>query len=187
MQIKTLDDLQEEKGFGPVPPKAKEEKPKPKRAPSQRGLTNDIAALLIQANLMLAPVLRDDVMDDVEILALAKAVDDQAKKSPRFRKALMRMVEMSGGSGLFSITLIIVGRRAARHGMISPDWDAKLGAYLAFSQMTPQAMMEQMEAAMMAAVSQQTAAPEYTNGQVYSDDDAAPEPGPIATPIRPTD
>lgn len=186
MQIKTLDDLAEEKDFGPVPPKPKEEKKATtRRPPQQRGMTNDIAALLIQANLMLAPVLKDDVMDDVEILALAKAVDDQAKKSPRFRKALMRMVEMSGGSGLLSITLIIVGRRAARHGMIAPDWDHKLGAYLAFSQMTPQQMMSQMEAAMMMSVAQTAQEPEHTNGTV--DVDAAPEPGPIATPIRPAD
>lgn len=164
--------------FGPVPPR---KKPEPKKSTASRSMVNNIAALLIQTNLMLAPLLKNDVMDDTEILALAKAVDDQAKKSPRFRKALVRMMEMSGGTGLVSISVIIIARRAARHGYLSPDWDQKLGAYLALTQMTPQQMMAQMEEAVsQMGMADMMAAMEQENDTI----NVTPEPGPIASPIR---
>lgn len=170
-KLRPLDD-----DFGPLEPKPKVKEPR-KRAPSatKRSIEQDIASLLVYANLMLAPVLKSDVMDDVEILALAKAIDDQAKKSPRFRAAIDRMLTAVGGTGLIGVAIIIIARRASRHGLMSPDWDQKLGIMLAVGQMTPaqqQAYMEEQMAAFMAAVEQ-----EATNGEHPT----PAEPGPSGT------
>lgn len=180
MTLKGVDEIE---GFGPVPSsERKSTRPRStssggsKKSSSRASMERDIAAVLIQANLMLAPVLKDDVMDDVEILALAKAVDDQAKRSPRFRAAVQRMLTFSGGTGLFTVTLIIVARRAARHGYISPDYDTRLGAYLALTQMTPQQMMDQMQQVVADAMAAEVAA--AANG---AHGDTSSESGPIPT------
>lgn len=154
--------LQEPGEFGPVPargptkPKVTQGTKKP--SGSQRSLQTDIAALLVQGNLMFAGILKGDVMDDLEIMALAKAVDEQAKKSPRFRAVVQRALTVSGGTGLISITVIILARRASRHGLIDPMYDAGLGGYLALTQMSPSQQMAQLEAAMAAQVEAMTSA-----------------------------
>lgn len=180
--LRPLDD-----DFGPVPPRARSNEKKPTaRKPtsgsgggSSKSIKDDIAAILIYANMMLAPVLKGDVMDDVEILALAKAIDDQAKKSPRFRAAIQRMLTAMGGTSLIGVCIMIIGRRAARHGLIAGEWDANLGMALAVSQMTQAQQMEMMEAQMaqmMAAMAQQA--------QEATDDTEFPspsQPGPVPT------
>jgi len=158
-KIVTLDD-----DFGPLDkePKPKTKTPTAKR-PAGTSLQNDIAGLLVYANIMLAPVLKGDVMDDTEILALAKAVDEQARKSPRFRKAIDRALVAVGGTGLIGVCVVIAARRASRHGVISADWDEKLGLALMVGQMSPSEQtkfMEQQMAAMAAAM----ATAEASNG-----------------------
>lgn len=167
--VKSVEEIE---GFGPVPSRREKgkDKEKPKQAARPRQSTasiqNDIAALLVYSNLMLAPVLKGDVMDDVEIVALSRAIDDQAKKSPRFRAAIQRMLAATGGTGLIGVSIMILGRRLARHGMIAPQWDANLGQALAVSQMSPAeqtAFMEQQIALQMQAMAEAAAA-ETSNG-----------------------
>lgn len=124
---------------GPPPDELKpkpEAKPRPKPpAPRKKSLETEIGALLISANLMASPFTKRDMLDELEIMALAHAVDEQAQRSPRFRKMVMRAIETAGGANLFTIVLIIAGRRAARHGVIDPSWDDMLRGFLAVSKM----------------------------------------------------
>jgi hypothetical protein len=81
-------------------------------------------------NLFLAPVLRADMMDEIEITALAKAIDDQARKSPRFRRMVEAAISTAGGASLLTVVAMIAGRRMARHGMIDKQWDENLKGFL---------------------------------------------------------
>jgi hypothetical protein len=111
----------------------------PKRGPgrppgsSSKSLKSEIASTLMSINLVLImiPPLRRDQMDMVEIEALADALDDQARKSPRFRKALEGALGVGSGAGLIGIVTIIIGRRAARHGIAPEEMDQMLGNLLA--------------------------------------------------------
>lgn len=153
------------------------------RKPAARSIEQDIAALLIQANIMLAPILKDDVMDDVEILSLAKAIDEQAKTSPRFRAALQRMFTMMGGTGLVGVVVVIAARRAARHGLIGREWDQNLASYLALSQMSPAAMMRQMEETMSAVMAAQAmAAAQAEENDAATSPPTQPGPVPAEAP-----
>lgn len=71
-----------------------------------------------------------DELDEMEIAQLAKAIDAQAQRSPRFKKYVEMALGLGAGFGIVSILGIIVGRRAARHGLIDPSLDPKLGAML---------------------------------------------------------
>lgn len=87
--------------------------------------------MTINLVLVMIPPLRQDQMDMVEIEALADALDEQARKSPKFRKALEGALAAGSGAGLIGIIAIIAGRRAARHGMIPSEADQMLGNMLA--------------------------------------------------------
>jgi len=123
---------------GPTQDAVRETAPKrgPQKAaprPSTRSLKSEIASTLMTINLVLLmiPPLRADQMDMVEIEALADALDEQARKSPKFRKALEGALMAGSGAGLIGIIAIIAGRRAARHGMIPSEADQMLGNMLA--------------------------------------------------------
>lgn len=110
-------------------------------APSRRSLREPIAATLMTMNLalMVIPPLRNDQLDMMEIDALARALDDQAKQSPRFRKVLENALTLSSGGQLVGVLAIIGARRAARHGLLPPEADGQFGAMLAASLNTPEA------------------------------------------------
>ena len=98
-----------------------------------RSLETQIGAALMTFNLPLwaLPPLRGDALDDAEIQALAKAIDQQARVSPRFRKYLVAALEATSGGQLLSVVLVIGARRLARHNMIlPPEADAALGSML---------------------------------------------------------
>lgn len=122
---------------GPTQDAVRETAPKrgpQKSAPRQaRSLKSEIASTLMTINLVLVmiPPLRQDQMDMVEIEALADALDEQARKSPKFRKALEGALAAGSGAGLIGVIVIIAGRRAARHGMIPTEADQMLGNMLA--------------------------------------------------------
>jgi len=123
---------------GPTQDAVRETAPKrgPQKAaprPSSRSLKSEIASTLMTINLVLVmiPPLRQDQMDMVEIEALADALDEQARKSPRFRKALEGALAAGSGAGLIGVVAIIGARRAARHGMIPAEADQMLGNMLA--------------------------------------------------------
>jgi hypothetical protein len=78
----------------------------------------------------MAMVKLGDELDEMEIAQLAKAIDAQAQRSPRFKKYVEMALGLGAGFGILSILGLIVGRRAARHGLIDPSLDPKLGAML---------------------------------------------------------
>lgn len=96
-------------------------------------LKPQIAGMLMTLNLALyvIPPLRVDVLDEVEIEALARAIDEQAKRSVRFRKALETALSAGSGGTLIGVVAIIGARRAARHGVMPIEVDQQLGNLLA--------------------------------------------------------
>lgn len=105
----------------------------PSRATSNRSLKAEISGMLMTINLVLVmiPPLRQDQLDMVEIEALADALDDQCKKSIKFRKAMETALSAGSGASLIGVVAIIGARRAARHGVIPPEADQVLGNMLA--------------------------------------------------------
>lgn len=105
----------------------------------RRSLKPQIAGTLMMFNLALTvvPPLRRDVLDEVEINALAEALDEQARQSPRFRKYLEAALSATGGGQLVGILAIIGARRASRHGALPPEIDGQLGALLAMNAQPP--------------------------------------------------
>ena len=152
---------------GPPPDEIRDAKasaPRPKPpTPRKKSLETEIGALLISANLMASPFIKNDMLDELEIMALAHAVDEQAQRSPRFRKMVIRAIETAGGANLFTIVLIIAGRRAARHGVIDPSWDNTLRGFLAVSKMDIDMTDPDAAAAAMYGVFSGAAKPEPTS------------------------
>jgi len=122
---------------GEVPPRRGPGRPPGSGAKSTKSLKTEISGLLMTLNLaiMLIPPLSRDQMDMVEIDALADALDEQAKKSVRFRKALETALAAGSGGTLIGVCAIIGARRAARHGLIggenAQEVDQTLGNMLA--------------------------------------------------------
>lgn len=71
-----------------------------------------------------------DELDDAEIMQLAVALDRQCQRSPRFRRYVELVLSGVSGGGILGIVAMIAARRAARHGIIDPSYDARLGAML---------------------------------------------------------
>lgn len=71
-----------------------------------------------------------DELDELEIMHLAKSLDAQCQRSPRFRKYVETFLGAAAGGGIVAILGIIAARRVARHGIIDPSLDPKLGAIL---------------------------------------------------------
>jgi hypothetical protein len=108
------------------------------RRATDAALKSGVAGLLVTVNLvaMMAPPLRADKLDEIELNALADALVEQARTSPRFRRALEAAVAASSGGALLGVLLIIGARRAARHGVLglTSEVDDQLGTLLAMSQ-----------------------------------------------------
>lgn len=116
----------------PGPAKGTPRPPRP-ASPARASLKTQIAGMLMTINLAfyVIPPLRVDVLDEVEIEALARALEEQAKQSPRFRKALETALAAGSGGTLVGVAAIIGARRAARHGILPADIDPQLGNLLA--------------------------------------------------------
>jgi hypothetical protein len=89
--------------------------------------------MLVFVNLVLLsiPPLAVDALSQDEITALARAIDQQCRQSPRFRKYVEAMLATGSGAGLIGVVIMIGARRAARHGMLPPDMDGLLGTMIA--------------------------------------------------------
>lgn len=72
-----------------------------------------------------------DELDSAEIELLAKAINAQAERSPRFRKAIERMLGVGAGGQLITAIGMIAARRAARHGLAPAYLDPAIGAMIA--------------------------------------------------------
>lgn len=81
------------------------------------------------------PILRvvkiGDTLDEVEITQLAKALDTQCQRSPRFRRQVERILGASAGGQIFTVLGMIAVRRASRHGIAPAMLDPMIGAMLA--------------------------------------------------------
>lgn len=89
-----------------------------------RSLEGQIGGMLFIVNtpLQLIPALQRDALDTVEITALAKAIDQECQKSPRFRKYVESALKVQGATSLISIISLIAARRVVRHEIIPiPD------------------------------------------------------------------
>lgn len=104
--------------------------PRPPRPSTS--LRTRVGGMLTFVNMfvMVTPI-RGDALDPIEIDALAKAIDEQCKQSPRFRKYVESMLSAGSGGQLLGVCIVIGARRAARHGVLPPDMDGYLGGMLA--------------------------------------------------------
>lgn len=71
-----------------------------------------------------------DELDELEIAHLAKSLDAQCQRSPRFKKYVESVLGVAAGGGVVAVLGIIAARRAARHGLIDPAMDGTLAAFL---------------------------------------------------------
>jgi hypothetical protein len=101
----------------------------------KRSLKTEIGGTLTLLNMgvQLSPLSRD-ALDAIEINALAEGLDEEARKSPQFRKYLEYAIGVTGAGGnLYAVLAIIATRRAARHGYLPEVVDQQLGTLLAMS------------------------------------------------------
>jgi hypothetical protein len=92
-----------------------------------------LGAFIAQINIFVwaLPQTRKDALDPAEIKALATALDQQCRQSPRFRKYIETMLIAGSGAQLGMVLFMIGARRAARHGMVPVEFDDMLGTQIA--------------------------------------------------------
>ncbi len=119
-------------------PRRRARKPTTRRS-TTRSLEPQIAATLMAFNfaLYVIPPLQADRLDELEIIALARAIDAQAKQSIRFRKMIEGALTVTSGGQLLGVVAIIAARRASRHGVLPPEADGQLRVMLATSLNAP--------------------------------------------------
>lgn len=118
---------------GDAPPDPDRDKPKGRTAErkpragskaSRRSLETEIGAMLIRLNMfvLITPFARD-ALDEHEIMALAKDINEQAQRSARFYRMVEIALNGTAGGGLPLTLGIVIGRRLARHNAlpIPPD------------------------------------------------------------------
>jgi hypothetical protein len=81
-------------------------------------LENQLGAFLVTVNAPLMLFASRDALDPVEIQALAKALDQEAQRSPRFKKYLQQALAIQGGTSLLLVIAAIAGRRVVRHNLV---------------------------------------------------------------------
>lgn len=115
---------------------------KPDSTPRRQtvNLESQIGAAILAVNIPLSFALPKDALDMVEVQALAKALNDEANRSPRFKKMLEQFLKVQGGTSLILVIAAIAGRRVVRHNIITlpeaitPDQaDALLGGFISMT------------------------------------------------------
>lgn len=106
-------------------------------SPVRRGtrgpaVTEDaVGGLLFMFNIPLSVFgpTRNDALDPVEITVLSKGIVEQCKSSPAFKRYVQMALKMSGATGVITPLAFIIGRRAARHGLLpgGAEADAQMG------------------------------------------------------------
>lgn len=71
-----------------------------------------------------------DELDEAEISLLAKGLDAQCQRSPRFRKYVETMLGAGANAGLIATVAMIGARRLARHGIVPQPLDPMLGSMM---------------------------------------------------------
>jgi hypothetical protein len=92
-------------------------------------LEKEIGGLLVVVNLPLQmlPATQRDALDQVELTALAKAIDQQCQTSPTFRKYVEQALKAQGGTSLLAVVGMIAARRVIRHDLIPIDIPEAIG------------------------------------------------------------
>jgi len=109
-------------------------------ASTTRSLEPQIASTLMALNFVcyVIPALQADRLDELEITALARAIDAEARNSAQFRKLVNGALTITSGGQLLGVVAIIAARRASRHGFLPPEADGQLRGMLASSANAPQ-------------------------------------------------
>lgn len=81
-------------------------------------------------NPTIEPTHLGDELDAVEIAALASAIDAEARRSPRFRRYVERVLGGASGGTLLTVLGLVGARRAARHGILPANVDLMAGVIL---------------------------------------------------------
>lgn len=108
---------------------------------SRGSLRDQIGGLIFTFNVPLQMALPRDALDTVEVMALAKAIDDECQRNARFRKFVENALAVQGGTSLLLVVAAIAGRRVVRHDLVTlPEEvggntgaDAALGAVIGFT------------------------------------------------------
>ncbi len=92
-------------------------------------LEKEIGGLLVVVNLplMMIPALQKDALEQVEITALARALDQQCQTSPTFRKYVEQALKAQGGTSLIAVVGMIAARRVIRHDLIPIEIPEAIG------------------------------------------------------------
>jgi len=116
------------------------------RARAPKSLYPEISATIGVVNMLVAmspmgtradPVTGEiklgDELDAGEIALLAKSLDAQCQRSPRFRKQVERILGVGAGGQLVTAIALIATRRASRHGLpgVPAELDAMVGVMIA--------------------------------------------------------
>ncbi len=119
------------KAVSRAPTRSQRKERAPRRVPAS--LEIRLGAFISQINIFIwaLPQTRKDALDPAEVKALASALDQQCRQSPRFRKYIEAMLVAGSGAQLGMVILMIGARRAARHGMVPVEFDDMLGAQIA--------------------------------------------------------
>lgn len=90
-----------------------------RRAPvSTRSLRKEIDGFISFLNGIIFVIAPTDALDSIELAALVKAIDEETKINPRFRRGIEALLKVTSGGSLWMVVSIIAARRAARHGAI---------------------------------------------------------------------
>lgn len=107
------------------------------RRTSSKSLRKQIDGLIVTLNTIIQQLRPADALDAVEIATLVKAIDEQAKTSPRFRRGLESILSVTGGAGLLPVIGIIAARRLARHHVLPAPVDPLGSVVLQMMQAEP--------------------------------------------------
>lgn len=114
------------------------------RGSASRSIEREVGAFLVLCNTPVAMFLPGDALDETEIIALAKATDDQCKRSPVFRSYVMQLLKLQSATSILAVVGMIGVRRAIRHNLVplppgldGANIDASIGMAMAMMQGTP--------------------------------------------------
>lgn len=115
---------------------------------SRASLRKQIDGLVVSINAIIEQLRPADALDGAEIATLVKALDEQAKTSPKFRRGLEAILSATGGASLVPVLGIIAARRLSRHRVIPPFIDPLGGVALQMMQAEPSEAKAAMDTVM---------------------------------------
>ena len=115
----------------PAPPKAPKRASRPSRARaavSRAKIREGLDQLVTMVNTLLVVVAPYDALQPKEVAVLVNALDEQAAKSPRFRRGIEALLTVTSGGSLGLVVGLIVGRRLARRRLFGPTFSPLIDA-----------------------------------------------------------